>query len=88
MLVKHAQEIATEEGIPVTLESSVMGRGMYLRNGFKIVGESTIFEAFTDVWMVWAPDGMEDKWLENIVGERASIKNNGEVTEGRTWVCG
>jgi len=74
MLVQHGQKIAAEEGLPITLEGSVKGRGAYLKNGFKIVHEVPVTETFSDCLMAWEPVGMEGKWLEGINGDRAKLK--------------
>ncbi|KAF2678506.1 acyl-CoA N-acyltransferase [Lentithecium fluviatile CBS 122367] len=73
MLVEHGQKIAAEEGLPLTLESSVVGRKLYTKSGFKIVHESEVHTAFTDVLMAWEPEQMKGRWLEEVGEDRAKI---------------
>lgn len=75
MLIKHAQEIGAREGLPLTLESSVAGRGMYLKNGFKTVHDFKLSDDITDVLMLWEPEELRGKWLEDITEERATIRS-------------
>ncbi|KAF2252298.1 acyl-CoA N-acyltransferase [Trematosphaeria pertusa] len=74
MLVKHGQEIAEKEGLPFTLESSVVGRKLYLKMGFKIVEECEIFDVLDFVAMVWEPEESKGKWLEDIGEETANVR--------------
>lgn len=75
-LVRFGQDIAREEQVPVTLEASVMGRGLYAKLGFLVVEESAIVEGLDGVAMVWEPVGREGRWL--VRGERGK----GEVKMG------
>ncbi|KAF2797556.1 acyl-CoA N-acyltransferase [Melanomma pulvis-pyrius CBS 109.77] len=72
-LVKYGQKLAAEENLPLTLESSVAGRGLYLRSGFKIVDESEVVKGLDGLSMVWEPDHLKGKWLEDIGNGRANI---------------
>lgn len=65
MLVEYGQRLTTKEGLPLTLESSIAGRGLYAKMGFKMVGGIKIFDGFTDGLMVWEPEEMKGKWLED-----------------------
>lgn len=74
LLIKHAQKLAAEENLPLTLEASIVGRKLYLKNGFKLVGEVKLCEEFSDGLMVWEPVGMEGTWLEDIDGDTAKMR--------------
>ncbi|KAF1973898.1 acyl-CoA N-acyltransferase [Bimuria novae-zelandiae CBS 107.79] len=74
LLLKQGQKLATDEKLPLTLESSVVGRKLYLKSGFKNVGEAKLCEEFADVLMVWEPAGMEGAWLEEIESETSKMK--------------
>lgn len=73
ILVRKAQELAAEEGMPLTLESSIAGRGLYSKMGFKKVHEVVISDTFADDIMVWEPTGLEGTWLTNIHGNTAQL---------------
>lgn len=72
-LIQHVQKLATEENVPITLESSVVGRGLYLKSGFKIVDETKIDEGLDDLAMVWEPEHLKGKWLEDRGDGRANV---------------
>ncbi|KAF2873565.1 acyl-CoA N-acyltransferase [Massariosphaeria phaeospora] len=74
MLVKHCQILAKEEDVPITLESSVVGRHLYLKLGFKIVDEIEIVEGLDSIAMVWEPSHLEGKWLEDNGGGKTHVK--------------
>lgn len=71
-LVRHVQAIATDENVPVSLQASVVGEGLYLRCGFKIGHERQV-DVLRDVFMVWEPEHLKGKWLEDIGDGRAKI---------------
>jgi ribosomal protein S18 acetylase RimI-like enzyme len=75
MLVEYGQKIAGDEGLPMTLGGSDVGKGLYLKRGFKIVGEREYSKGVSDVLMVWEPEGLEGRWLENIDGDTAKIRS-------------
>jgi ribosomal protein S18 acetylase RimI-like enzyme len=74
MLVECGQKIAAEEGIPLTLESSVVGRKLYAKKGFKVAGGYEIYDGFTDMMMAWEPKEQRGKWLEYVGDDGAKIK--------------
>ncbi|KAF2438486.1 hypothetical protein P171DRAFT_371460, partial [Karstenula rhodostoma CBS 690.94] len=74
MLVHQVQKLAADEGLPVTLEASIVGRFLYLKSGFKIVGEVKLCEEYTDALMLWEPSGLEGRWLEDYEGDKANMK--------------
>ncbi|KAK7192007.1 GNAT family protein [Paraphaeosphaeria sporulosa] len=74
MLIQQAQKLATDEGLPVTLEASIVGRFLYLKSGFKVVGEVKLCEEYTDALMLWEPRGLEGTWLEQFEGDKAKMK--------------
>ncbi|KAJ4290223.1 hypothetical protein N0V90_010438 [Kalmusia sp. IMI 367209] len=74
MLVQQGQKFAAQEGVPMTLEASVVGRRLYLKNGFKKVHEMAICDGYVDHLMVWEPAGSEGTWLEDIEGGTARMK--------------
>ena len=48
-LVRHGQKLAAEDNVPMALESSVVGCGLYLKSGFKIVSEGEIIEGLPEL---------------------------------------
>lgn len=73
MLVQHGQRLAAGEGIPLTLESSVVGRKLYVKQGFEIASEEVVGDGFVAVSMVWRGGGEKGE------GEG---KGEGEVEKG------
>jgi ribosomal protein S18 acetylase RimI-like enzyme len=64
-LIQEGLLIAQHEGVPVTLEASVAGRGLYAKLGFKTIERVKIAEDFEEgVAMLWEPVGYEGRWLE------------------------
>jgi GNAT superfamily N-acetyltransferase len=74
-LLKYIQDIATEENLPITLEASVAGQGLYLKSGFKVINETEIAEGLFDVDMVWEPEHLKGKFLEKTEDGKFKIKN-------------
>ncbi|KAF2646088.1 acyl-CoA N-acyltransferase [Massarina eburnea CBS 473.64] len=74
MLVQQGQKMAAEDGLPLTLESSAAGRRLYFRGGFKNVGEREVYAGYIDLLMVWEPEALRGKWLEEIEGNRAKVR--------------
>lgn len=74
MLVRHGQKLAVQEGLPMTLEASVVGKRLYSKLGFKIVDETELVEGLKGIAMVWEPQGLEGSWLANIEGDKADVK--------------
>jgi GNAT superfamily N-acetyltransferase len=74
LLVQQTQRLAADEELPVTLEASIVGKNLYLKSGFKIVGEVKICEGFADALMLWEPSGLEGTWLEGFEGDKAKMK--------------
>ena len=70
--------MAADEKIPVTLEASIVGKKLYLKNGFKNVNEVELCAECSDALMVWEPKGMEGTWLEENRGESAKMKGRKE----------
>lgn len=62
----------------MTLEASVMGRGLYAKEGFKVVEEGEISDGhvveYVVVSMVWEPEGLKGKWLVDRGEGRADVK--------------
>jgi ribosomal protein S18 acetylase RimI-like enzyme len=75
-LVEFGREMARKENVPVTLEASVVGRGLYLKIGFKIVNYMELSEAagIAAVQMVWEPEDSKGNWLEDKGDGKAEIK--------------
>ncbi|KAF2466150.1 acyl-CoA N-acyltransferase [Lindgomyces ingoldianus] len=73
-LVKHGQLLATEENIPLTLNSSIVGRGLYLKSGFKVVHEVVIAEGLEGITMLWEPERLKGKWIEDTGDGRGRMK--------------
>lgn len=72
-LVQHGQKIAAEENVPVTLDSSVIGRFLYAKNGFKVVEEGEIVDGLYSVAMVWEPEHLKGTWLEDLEDGKARV---------------
>ena len=64
MMIKWGQEQAEKEGCPIGLESSMVARPVYLKNGFRIYENIHIKDfPLDDVPIfIWEPKGMEGKW--------------------------
>ena len=67
MLVRHGIKLAESEGLPITLEASVNGRGLYEKYGFRQfttvqlrVEEGRIVRAPV---MLWEPESCKGQWL-------------------------
>ena len=62
-MIKWGQEQAEKEGCPIGLESSMVARKMYVKNGFRMCGYMHI-EGFPldDAILIWEPNGMEGRW--------------------------
>lgn len=73
-LLRYGQRFAAEENLPMTLEASVPGRGLYAKEGFKIVEEGEIGPGYQAVSMVWEPEGLKGKWLIDQGEGRAEVK--------------
>ncbi|KAF2806276.1 acyl-CoA N-acyltransferase [Mytilinidion resinicola] len=73
-LVAYGQRIAEEEKMPVTLEASVMGRGLYAKLGFKEIERLAIVEGLEGVAMLWEPEGAEGTWLVRGEDGKAELK--------------
>ncbi|KAF2489869.1 acyl-CoA N-acyltransferase [Lophium mytilinum] len=73
-LVAHGQKIAAEDKMPVTLEASVMGRGLYAKLGFLEIERLKIVDGLEGVAMLWEPEGTEGTWLVRGEGEKAKLK--------------
>ncbi|PSN65915.1 acyl-CoA N-acyltransferase [Corynespora cassiicola Philippines] len=74
LLLEHGLKIAREEGFPMTLESSVPGRGLYLKKGFRVVEEIEFAEGLWNVSMVWEPEAKRGAWLEEKGDGKAHIR--------------
>ncbi|PVH99442.1 acyl-CoA N-acyltransferase [Periconia macrospinosa] len=53
MLVQHGQRLAADDGVPLTLESSLIGRRLYTKQGFRVVSEKKLAEGMDAVCMMW-----------------------------------
>lgn len=56
-LVQYGQKIAAEEKVPVTLNASVKGEGLYTKLGFKLIQKRELMEGLWSKLMVWEPEG-------------------------------
>lgn len=64
-LVKHGLSIARDGGLPVALEASVAGQGLYTKLGFKTIQKSKIGTLSEEiVTMLWEPESLKGRWLE------------------------
>ena len=75
-LLKHGQEIARKDDLPITLEASAAARGLYAKCGFKVVDETEVADGVHCVAMVWEPEEREGKWLEDQGDGRAKVKES------------
>ena len=77
-LVRYGQDLAAKENLPITLEASVGGRGLYMKEGFKIVEEGELgvenVAEYVVVSMVWEPEDLRGKWLVDRGEGRADVK--------------
>jgi ribosomal protein S18 acetylase RimI-like enzyme len=77
-LIRYGQKFAAEESLPMTLEASVVGRGLYAKEGFKVVEEGEIVDEhmarYVVVSMAWEPEGLRGKWLVDRGEGRADVK--------------
>jgi ribosomal protein S18 acetylase RimI-like enzyme len=64
-LVKHGFSIAREGGLPMALEATVAGRGLYSRLGFKTIQRLRVGPLSEEiVAMLWEPESLKGRWLE------------------------
>ena len=64
-LVKHGLSIAREGGLPIALEATMAGKGLYSKLGFKTIQKLRIGALSEDiVAMLWEPESLKGKWLE------------------------
>ncbi|KAI9840231.1 MAG: hypothetical protein M1838_004152 [Thelocarpon superellum] len=71
-LLRWGLDVAQSEGVPVTLEATPQGQGLYLQNGFRKFGE--IEEPGMKEpgpLFIWEPKGLEGLWgTQDVPGER------------------
>jgi ribosomal protein S18 acetylase RimI-like enzyme len=79
LLVERGQKLAREEGLPLTLEASVPGRGLYAKLGFKTVGEVRVSEEIRNPMMLWEPEERQGRWLEDIGNGEAKMRVDGKA---------
>ncbi|KAF2112894.1 acyl-CoA N-acyltransferase [Lophiotrema nucula] len=72
-LVEHGQKLATKENVPCTLSSSIIGRDLYRKCGFKIIDVQHVVEGPDEVVMAWEPEHLKGKWLEDIGDGKANV---------------
>jgi len=64
-LVKHGFSMAREGGLPMALEATVAGKGLYSKLGFKAIQKSRIGPLSEEiVAMLWEPESLKGRWLE------------------------
>jgi len=64
-LVKHGFSMAREGGLPMALEATVAGRGLYSKLGFKTIQKRRIGPLSEDiVAMLWEPESLKGRWFE------------------------
>jgi ribosomal protein S18 acetylase RimI-like enzyme len=74
-LVKHGFSMARDGGLPMAVEASVVGKGLYSKLGFKTVQTSKIGPMSDDVVaMLWEPESQKGRWLEEEVEGIAKLK--------------
>ncbi|KAF2190005.1 acyl-CoA N-acyltransferase [Zopfia rhizophila CBS 207.26] len=78
-LLKHGQKLAAHDNVPVLLESSVVGRRLYEKSGFKVVNQSKIAEGLDGVTMLWEPENMKGEFIEDLGGGKAKLKQKSSV---------
>jgi ribosomal protein S18 acetylase RimI-like enzyme len=75
MLLNFGLEIASREGVPVTLEASLTGQFLYTKAGFQIIERSRIRDDLEGVAMLWEGDASKGRWL--LYGEDGSVSLKG-----------
>ncbi|KAI9721836.1 MAG: hypothetical protein M1812_002172 [Candelaria pacifica] len=56
-LLQWGFEKATKEGVPIAVQSSPSGEGLYLGKGFRVINWLKISESIIDPVMLWEPKG-------------------------------
>jgi GNAT superfamily N-acetyltransferase len=88
LLIREGQRLALLDEVPLVLESSPVGRGLYEKNGFERLWEGKTC-GLDDVIMVWCP-GAEDQWeseggLEVSKKRGEMLRKIGELKGMREW---
>ena len=52
-LLTWGTSTATKDRLPIALEASVVGRGVYMKHGFKVVERQQVLEGLEGVAMIW-----------------------------------
>ncbi|KAI9810760.1 MAG: hypothetical protein M1827_006098 [Pycnora praestabilis] len=79
-LLDWGLDIATKEDVPVALLASPKGQGLYLKNGFRIVGYNEwAADNIKEPVMLWEPKGLKGAWGDDT---KASHPAAGEKTGG------
>jgi len=74
-LVEHGFSIAREGGLPIALEASVAGKGLYSKLGFKTIQKTRIRSLSEEiVTMLWEPESLKGRWLGEEEGGIAKLK--------------
>jgi predicted N-acetyltransferase YhbS len=74
-LVKHGFSMAREGGLPMALEATVAGKGLYSKLGFKTIQKLRIGPLSGEiVAMLWEPESLKGGWLEEEEGEEGIAK--------------
>jgi GNAT superfamily N-acetyltransferase len=91
LLVREGQRLALLDDVPLVLESSLAGRGLYEKNGFERLWEGNTC-GLDDVCMVWCPEAqnqLEDRGGLEVSKEREDMlrrigKLRGKMATGIT----
>ena len=73
-LMQWGMKVAAEEQVPVTLESSKIGRRMYSSLGFVVIEQSVMWDEFDGIAMLWEPPAVKGRWLETDDNGNARLK--------------
>jgi ribosomal protein S18 acetylase RimI-like enzyme len=74
-LVKHGFSMAQEGGLPMALEATVAGKGLYSKLGFKTIQKLRVGPLSEEiVAMLWEPESLKGRWLGDEEGGSAKLK--------------
>jgi len=75
--MQYGLDLAAEEKVPMTLESTPHGRFLYLSMGFKVVEVLRVVEDLQEGYvMVWEPEELKGTWLEETGDGVAKFKRS------------
>ncbi|KAF2736053.1 acyl-CoA N-acyltransferase [Polyplosphaeria fusca] len=63
--IQFSQGLAADENIPMMLEASEAGLPLYQKLGCKIVDETVVDECMKGITLLWEPEHLKGKWVED-----------------------